>query len=74
MLAIYTTRDSFDKVRGWYQTQLPPQTQSAVNEKRREATFALFDSRTRTVHLEVSGGQVVIYLSAAAPSASASGR
>jgi len=61
-------------VRGWYQTQLPPQTQSAVNEKRREATFALFDGRTRTVHLEVSGGQVVIYLSAAAPSASASGR
>ena len=69
-LAIYTTWDSFDAVRGWYAQTLPPETQSAVNQKRHEATFALFDDRSRTVHLEVSGGQVVIYLSAAAPDAS----
>ena len=44
----------------------PRGTQSVVNEVKREATYALFDDRRRTVHLEVSGDQVVIYLSGTA--------
>ena len=63
VLEVFTTWDSFDKVHDWYAGALPRSTQSVVNEKRHEATFALFDDRHRTVHLEVSGDQVVIYLS-----------
>ncbi|MBV8082052.1 MAG: hypothetical protein JO293_02280 [Candidatus Eremiobacteraeota bacterium] len=63
VLEVFTTWDSFDRVRDWYAGALPRSAQSVVNEKRREATFALFDDRRRTVHLEVSGDQVVIYLS-----------
>lgn len=63
ILEVFTTWDGFDKVRGWYTDALPRNTQSVVNEKRHEATFALFDDRRRTVHLEVSGDQVMIYLS-----------
>jgi hypothetical protein len=63
VLEVFTTWDGFDKVRDWYTDALPRNAQSVVNEKRHEATFALFDDRRRTVHLEVSGDQVVIYLS-----------
>jgi hypothetical protein len=63
VIEIFTTWDSFDKVRDWYATMLPRGTQSVVNEVQREATYALFDDRRRVVHLEVSGNQVVVYLS-----------
>ncbi|HME82503.1 MAG TPA: hypothetical protein VKF82_10530 [Candidatus Eremiobacteraceae bacterium] len=63
VIEVFTTWDSFDKVRDWYAAMLPKSTQSVVNEVERQATFALFDDRRRSVHLEVSGNQVVIYLS-----------
>jgi len=59
---VFTTWDSFDRVRDWYATMLPRGTQSVVNQVRREATYALFDDRRRSVHLEVAGDQVYIYL------------
>jgi len=62
-IEVFTTWDSFDRVRDWYATMLPRGTQSVVNEVRREATYALFDDRRRSVHLEVAGDQVYIYLS-----------
>ena len=63
VIEVFTTWDSFDKVRDWYSAMLPRKTQTVVNEVQRQATFALFDDRRRSVHLEVSGNQVVIYLS-----------
>jgi hypothetical protein len=66
VIEIFTTWDGFDKVRDWYAASLPRGTQSVFNEVKREATYALFDDRRRTVHLEVSGNQVVIYLSGTA--------
>ena len=60
---MFTTWDSFDRVRDWYAAMLPHGTQSVVNEMGREATYALFDDRRRSVHLEVAGDQVYIYLS-----------
>jgi hypothetical protein len=66
VIEIFTTWDGFDKVRDWYAASLPRGTQSVFNEVKREATYALFDDRRRTVHLEVSGDQVVIYLSGTA--------
>jgi hypothetical protein len=66
VIEIFTTWDGFDNVRDWYARSLPRGTQSVVNEVKREATYALFDDRRRTVHLEVSGDQVVIYLSGTA--------
>ena len=66
VIEIFTTWDGFDNVRDCYARSLPRGTQSVVNEVKREATYALFDDRRRTVHLEVSGDQVVIYLSGTA--------
>ncbi len=66
VIEIFTTWDGFDKVRDWYAAMLPRGTQSVFNEVKREATYALFDDRRRTVHLEVSGDQTVIYLSGTA--------
>ena len=63
VIEIFTTWDSFDHVRDWYARMLPREAQSVVNEVKRQATYALFDDRRRTVHLEVSGDQVYIYLS-----------
>lgn len=62
IIEIFTSWDSFDKVRDWYTSMLPSGTQSVVNEVRRQATYALFDDRRRSVHLEVVGDQVYIYL------------
>jgi hypothetical protein len=72
IIEIFTTWDRFDKVRDWYGGMLPRDAQSALNEANREATYALSDDRTRTVHLEVAGDQVYIYLSGLA--APATGR
>ena len=55
--------DPFDRVRDWYAAMLPRSAQSALNEERGQATYALFDDRRRTVHLETAGGRVYIYLS-----------
>lgn len=63
---VFTTWDSFDSVRDWYASMLPRGTQSVVNEVKRQATYALFDDRRRSVHLEVAGGQVYIYLTGTA--------
>ena len=62
IIEVFTTADSFDNVRDWYTRMLPRDTQSVVNEVKQEATYALFDDRRRTVHLEVSGYRVYIYL------------
>lgn len=63
VIEIFTTSAPFDTVRDWYVAKLPRNTQGVLNEVKREATYALFDDRRRTVHLETSGNQVVIYLS-----------
>lgn len=62
IVEVFTTWDTFDNVRDWYTSTLPRGTQSVVNEVKRQATYALFDDRRRSVHLEVAGGQVYIYL------------
>ena len=67
IIEVFATADSFDNVRDWYSRMMPRQSQSVVNEAKREATYALFDDRRRTVHLEVSGYRVYIYLSGNAP-------
>ena len=63
VIEVFSTWDAFDKVRDWYATMLPRNAQSVLNEVQRRATFALFDDRHRSVHLEVSGDEVFIYLS-----------
>ena len=62
-IEVFTTWDSFDTVRDWYARMLPRGTQSVVNEVKRQATYALFDDHRRSVHLEVAGDEVYIYLS-----------
>jgi hypothetical protein len=63
VIEVFTTMDPFDKVRDWYGAMLPRSVQSAFNEARAQATYALFDDRRRTVHLESGGNRVYIYLS-----------
>jgi hypothetical protein len=63
VIEVFTTMDPFDKVRDWYGAMLPRSVQSAFNEERGQATYALFDDRRRTVHLESGGNHVYIYLS-----------
>ena len=69
IIEVFSTADSFDNVRDWYARTMPRESQSVVNEAKREATYALFDDRRRSVHLEVSGYRVYIYLSGTAPQA-----
>lgn len=63
VIEVFTTMEPFDKVRDWYAAMLPRSAQSALNEERGQATYALFDDRSRTVHLESGGNRVYIYLS-----------
>jgi hypothetical protein len=63
VIEVFTTMESFDKVRDWYAAMLPRSAQSVFNEARGQATYALFDDRRRSVHLESGGGRVYIYLS-----------
>jgi hypothetical protein len=63
VIEVFTTLDPFDKVRDWYGGMLPRSVQTAFNEERAQATYALFDDRRRTVHLESGGNRVYIYLS-----------
>jgi hypothetical protein len=72
VIEVFSTVDEFDTVRDWYTAMVPRSAQSAFNEARGQATYALFDDRHRTVHLESSGGRVYIYLSGDA--AGATGR
>lgn len=67
VIEIFTTSDPFDKVRDWYAAMLPRGAQSVFNEATGQATYALFDDRHRTVHLESGGSRVYIYLSGDAP-------
>jgi hypothetical protein len=69
VIEVFTTVDEFDTVRDWYTAMVPRSAQSAFNEARGQATYALFDDRHRTVHLESSGGRVYIYLSGDAKAA-----
>ena len=71
LIEIFSSWDSFDAVRDWYKKMLPGSAQSVVNEVQHQATFALFDDRRRSVHLEVAGGEVYIYLTGDASSATA---
>jgi hypothetical protein len=63
LVEVFTTLDAFDKVRDWYAGMLPRSAQSVLNEARGQVTYALFDDRRRSVHLESGGGRVYIYLS-----------
>jgi len=63
VIEVFTTPDRFDKVRDWYTGMVPRSAQTAFNEERGQATYALFDERHRTVHLESGGNRVYIYLS-----------
>jgi hypothetical protein len=59
--AIYQTKDPLDTVYAWYVAELPPQTPHAYSGAKRQATFALFDARSRrTVHLEARGSATSI--------------
>jgi hypothetical protein len=62
VIEVFSARAPFDDVYAWYQQHLPAQTQGVESAARRQATFALFDDRKRTVHLEGQGDRVVIYL------------
>ena len=60
---LYRTADAIDDVYGWYLAQMPPGTPHAYSAAKHEATFALFDPRSRrTVHIERNGSSTMILL------------
>jgi len=70
VVEVFSASAPFDDVYSWYEQHLPRQTQAVESNARRQATFALFDDRKRTVHLEGRNDSVTIYLTGTlAPSA-----
>jgi len=67
-VALYRTSDSFEDVDAWYLASLPPGTAHARNAEGKQATFALFDERSRrTVHIQAEGTSTVILLTRISP-------
>jgi len=60
---LYRTNDTIDDVYAWYVAQLPQGTPHAYSPEKHEATFALFDARSRrTVHIQRDGSSTDIIL------------
>jgi len=60
---LYRTTDAIDGVYDWYVAQLPAGTPHAYSPEKHEATFALFDARSRrTVHIQSDGSSTDIIL------------
>jgi len=60
---LYRTPDGIDDVYAWYVAQLPQGTPHAYSPEKHQATFALFDARSRrTVHIQSDGSATAIIL------------
>jgi hypothetical protein len=60
---LYRTPDAIDDVYAWYVAQLPQGTPHAYSPEKHQATFALFDARSRrTVHIQANGSATAIIL------------
>jgi len=61
--ALYHTADPVQTVAAWYASELPANAQRAIDEKREQATFALYDKHSRrTVHIQREGSTTSILL------------
>lgn len=60
---LYRTNDAIGDVDAWYAAQLPKDTPHAYSPEKHQATFALFDARSRrTVHIQTDGASTDIIL------------